>query len=372
MPLAPAPKLQPVPRYIAECRPYEPGKPIEELERELGIRDIIKLASNESPIGASPKALAVLQDPGERTRLYPDAAHYYLREKLASHNGVTAEEIMVGNGSNEIIDLLIRSYCTAEHNIVSCGAAFVAYRVSAKVHGVEYREAEIRDDLVADLTGMQQLVDERTRIVFLPNPNNPTGTYVNRTELLAFLEQMRERQVIVVLDSAYLEYARAVDYPDPFECYRQFSNIVISRTFSKAYGLAGLRVGYGIAHPDILAPLWKVKMPFNVNSLALSAAMAALDDPAHLKQAYEVNAHGIEYLTKELQGLGLRPFPSEANFVLVDFGGPVADIYDKLLHNGIITRPVAGFGLKQHLRITVGLPPQNERLVKALRGILET
>lgn len=364
MATSPEPLLPPVATYVARAQPYVPGKPIEELERELGVKDVIKLASNENPLGPSPKALDAIRDPAEMIRVYPDASHYYLREALAEHNGVTSAEVIVGSGSNEIIEFLIRAYCVPGDNIVSCGAAFFAYKVSAGVHGAEYREPPARDDFVPDFEAMLKLCDARTRLIFLPNPNNPTGTYANRAALERFAEKLRGRDILLVLDCAYLEYVRADDFPDPFALYKKFPNIVVLRTFSKAYGLAGLRVGYGIAHPEVLDPLLRVKMPFNVTGPALVAARAALQDVSHIKRSFEVNSAGMEYFEREFGRLGLRFWPSQANFLLVDFRKPVTELNNKLLADGIIVRPIAF--LKSHLRITVGTAAQNERLVKAL------
>lgn len=369
--VAPSPKLPAIAPYIQSCKPYPPGKPIEELERELGLTNVIKLASNENPIGASPKAVAALQAALPDLRLYPDASHYYLRQKLAEYNGVSFDEVLVGNGSNEIIDFVIRTFCKMNDNVVSCGAAFVAYRVCAQVHGVEYREPALQKDLTAELDQMLRLCDDQTRVVFLPNPNNPTGTYVRREFLEEFLNRLRGRQILVVLDYAYWEYVTADDLPDPMEFYRRYSNVIVTRTFSKIYGLAGLRIGYGLAHPDILAPMRKVKMPFNVSNLGLVAAAAALDDIAHVKRSFELNCAGMDFLERNLKRIGLDYWPSQGNFLLVKFADRNAeDLYQALLRKGVIVRPVAGYGLRDHLRISIGSSVENERLVKSLEEVL--
>lgn len=367
-----APKLPSVAPYIQSCVPYPPGKPIEELERELRLTNVIKLASNENPIGASPKAVAALNKSLSDLRLYPDANHFYLRQKLAEYNGVTFDEVLVGNGSNEIIDFLIRTYCRVGENVVSCGAAFVAYRVCAQVHGVEYREPPLQKDLVSELEEMHNLCDEKTRIVFLPNPNNPTGTYVKREFLEKFLTRVKDKPIIVVLDYAYWEYVTADDLPDPMEFYRKFSNVIITRTFSKIYGLAGLRIGYGLAHPDMLAPMRKVKMPFNVSNLGLYAAAAALDDIEHVKKSYELNCEGMDFLKNHFTRMGLDFWPSQGNFLLVKFTQKeAAQIYDQMLRAGVIVRPVAGYGLRDHLRISIGSKTENERLIQTLKEVLQ-
>lgn len=362
--------IHPVPKYIEESIPYQPGKPIEELERELGISDVLKLASNENPFGPSPKVFESINDNRDAIRLYPDAAHFYLRNRLAEENGVTSEEIIIGNGSNEVIDFLVRTFCVLGDNIVSCAVAFIAYRISAKIHGVEYREAKLREDLVADLDTMIEACDDRTKVVFLPNPNNPTGTYVGEKRLRAFLDVMKERKCLVVLDSAYVEYVTADDYANPIELYKEYPNIVVTRTFSKAYGLAGLRVGYGIAHPDVITAMWKVKMPFNVTNFSLSATLAALDDKEHLERSVATNAAGLVQCQEGYKELGLRTWESQGNFVLVDFEQDPIGIYSGLLKEGLITRPVIGFGLKTHLRITVGTEAENERLLAGVKKVL--
>lgn len=371
MPIAaPKPQLPPVAQYIRDCATYQPGKPIEELERELGIKDIIKLASNENPLGPSPKAMKAITEQLPQVYLYPDASHYRLRAALAERNGVHMEEVFVGNGSEEVFSLLIRSYCLPGDNTVSCGAAFLAYRVCSQVHGVEYREPALTKDAAAEIEEMLRLIDDRTRIVFLPNPNNPTGTYINRELLKKTLDALKKRNVIVLLDYAYKEYARAKDLPAPLEFYRDYPNLIVTGTFSKIYGLGGLRVGYAIAHPDLLLAMRKVKMPFNVSALGMAGALAALDDEEHVRKAIEVNNEGIAYLEKEFTSLGLDYWPSQGNFLLVKMNKDPKAIYDGLLRQGVIVRPVAGYGLKEHLRFSVGTMPENRRLIQSLEKTL--
>ncbi len=370
--LGKTPLLPSITESIQKCATYTPGKPIEELQRELGITDVVKLASNENPLGPSPLALKAMERITRELHLYPDASHWRLRDALAGHLGVDREELIVGNGSEEVVSLLIRSFCEPGHNVVGCASAFLAYRVCSQVHGVEYREPALnRDNLVAELDAMLAIADERTRIMFLPNPNNPTGTYVNREVLKSFLRKLEGRKIIVLLDYAYWEYVRAEDLPDPLELYREFSNVIVTRTFSKIYGLAGLRVGYGIAHPDLLLPMKKVKMPFNVNAIALAAAEAALADVFHVKRAWETNCEGMNYLEKELRRLGLQHWPSQANFLLVHMGGrDPGKLYQQLLENGVIVRPVGGYGFKEHLRISIGTMAENRRLIATLEKVL--
>ncbi len=365
-----APRLPAVAPYIQSCATYQPGKPIEELERELGIKNVIKLASNENPLGPSKKALLAIEKALPELHLYPDAAHYRLRAALAQRFQLEIEEVIVGNGSEEIFSLLIRSYCQPGDNTVSCGAAFLAYRVCSQVHGAEYREPALTGDPEVEIENMLRLVDDKTRIVFLPNPNNPTGTYISRDLLKRTLDRLQAKNVIVLLDYAYREYARAKDLPAPLEFYSQYPNLIVTGTFSKIYGLGGLRVGYATAHPDLLLPLRKVKMPFNVTSLGMAGALAALEDEAHVQRSIEVNLAGMEYLEKEFRRLGLAYWPSQGNFFLAKMPSDPKAIYDTLLRAGVIVRPVAGYGLKQELRFSVGTPEENRRMIAELEKAL--
>ena len=370
--IAPAPLLPPISESIRKCATYQPGKPIDELEREMGLKDIIKMASNENPLGASPKALAAIQKAFPELHLYPDATHYRLRAELAGRLGVDLEEVFIGNGSEEIFSLLIRSYCLPGDNIVSCGAAFLAYRVCGQVHGAEYREPKLGDEPAKEIDSLLALVDDRTRIVFLPNPNNPTGTYLSRDLLKKALDFLKGKNVIVLLDYAYREYARAKDLPDPMEFYKSYPNLIVTQTFSKIYGLGGLRVGYGYSHPDLLLAMRKVKMPFNVTALGLAGALGALEDVAHVRRAIEVNTEGLGYLEKEFQRMGLYFWPTQGNFLLVKMPSDPKRIYDEMLKLGVILRPVAGYGLLEYLRISVGTMDQNKRMVASLEKVLRS
>jgi histidinol-phosphate aminotransferase len=367
---APKPNLPPVDAAIEACAVYQPGKPIEELTRETGIRDIIKLASNENPLGPSPKAIAAMQKALATVHLYPDATHWELREKLGSRLGVTADEVYVGSGSEEVFCTLVRSYCKPGDNTVGCGAAFLAYRVQTQVHGAEYREPRLSQDPAKELEGMLELIDNKTRVVFLPNPNNPTGTYLNRAQLKKMLDALKGRPIIVLLDYAYREYARAADLPGAMEFYKDYQNLIVTGTFSKIYGLGGLRVGYAAAHPDLLLPMRKVKTPFNVTSLGLAGAVAALDDEDHVRRSIETNNEGLAYLEKECDRLGLLRWPTQGNFLLVRMPRDPNMIYQDLLKKGVIVRPVGGYGLREHLRFTLGTMPENKRLIASLEEVL--
>lgn len=364
-----------VPEYIRSLVPYVPGKPIEETQRELGIRRVIKLASNENPLGPSPKALQVLRSAAKSLHRYPDGAAFSLKRELAARLGVDASSLIIGNGSNEVIDLLIRTYCVPGDRMVTSEGAFIAYRLCAQIHGVETLASPLTPDLRFDLDAMLRLVkgDDRVKVVFIANPNNPTGTYVTTSELKSLLEEMRKIRggsVLVALDYAYWEYVTASDLPDPIELMRQFPNIVVLRTFSKIHGLAGLRVGYGVASPGIISSLERVRQPFNVNSLALAAAEAALSDEAFVARARKTNEQGLQFWEGELKKAGIPFWKSQGNFILVDvlkglgMSGPEA--FEACLREGVIFRPVANYGMPYALRISVGTPTENRVAARIL------
>jgi histidinol-phosphate aminotransferase len=366
-----------VPEYIRSLVPYVPGKPIEETKRELKIRRVIKLASNENPLGPSPRALTAMRAQARELHRYPDGAAYRLKHALASHLGVEAPSIIVGNGSNEVIDFLIRTYCITGDSIVTSQAAFIAYRICAQIHGVRTHEAPLGHGMRFDLPAILELAreDARARVVFIANPNNPTGTYVKGPELRAFLKELksvRGGSVLVALDYAYWEYVTAADLPDPIELMREFPNVVVLRTFSKVYGLAGLRVGYGIASPAIISNLEKVRQPFNMNSMGLVAAEAALADHAFVRRARKVNTTGMRFWARELDALGIPFLPSQGNFLLADvstgLGKSGGEVYLSCLRRGVIFRPVTNYGLLGWLRISVGTEKENAAAARVLRS----
>ena len=365
-----------VPEYIRTLVPYVPGKPIEETQRELKIRRVVKLASNENPLGPSPVAVRAMRGTLGELHRYPDASAYHLKVALSRHLGVDTRQLIVGNGSNEVIDFLIRTYCVAGDEIVTSHAAFIAYRICAQIHGVGTLEAPTTPDLRFDLSAIARLVreHERARLVFIANPNNPTGTYVNRAELKQFLGEMariRGGDVLVVIDSAYWEFVTAGDLPDPIELAREFPNLVVLRTFSKVYGLAGLRVGYGVATPEVIANLEKVRQPFNMNALGLVAATAALSDRAFVARSRLLNRQGLKFWEKELESMGIPFWKSQGNFLLADvhqgLGKTGGEVYLSCLKRGVIFRPVANYGLLGALRISVGTPEENRLAARALR-----
>lgn len=353
---------------IEALMPYEGGKPIEELARELGITDAIKLASNENALGPSPRALEAarrLLSNGDAHR-YPDGAAYALRARLADHHGVGMDEILLGCGSNELLDLAVRTFCTPEHHIVFGEPAFVVYRIAALASGVPFSAVPLRN-LVHDLPAMAAAVEPRTRVMFVANPNNPTGTHAGRAAVEQLLREVPP-EVIVVMDEAYFEYADAPDYPDCLKLRQLRERLLVCRTFSKIYGLAGLRVGYAIGPAPLIDYMNRVRAPFNVNSVAQAAAVAALDDRDHIETSRHLNAQERERVTAELSARGLQVAPSQANFVLVDVGRPARAIYDALLRKGVIVRPFAV--LPTSLRVTLGAARENQRFLDALSEVL--
>ncbi len=367
--------LYPMPQ-IESLAPYQPGKPIEEVARELGLdpQAIIKLASNENPLGPSPKAVAAIQGALTEIARYPDGNGFQLKAKLASKLGVRREQITLGNGSNDVLDLIARVFLGPGRSAVFAQYAFAVYPLATQAVGATARIAPAHDGSRGpryghDLGAMLDQVAEDTAVVFLANPNNPTGTWVSRQELWEFLKAL-PRRVIAVVDEAYCEYIELEDYPNALEWLEEFPNLIVCRTFSKAYGLAGLRVGYAVSSPQIAERLNRVRQPFNVNSLALLAASAALDDEEHLAASRALNRAGLAQLAEAFKMLGLDFIPSVGNFITVDLGREASPVFAALLKAGIIVRPIANYGLPNHLRVSVGTWEENERFIAALRRVL--
>lgn len=355
-----------VPKHVLDLVPYPPGKPIEEVEREYGISGSIKLASNECPIGPSPKALHAVSGALETLNIYPDGSGYYLKEKLSKKLSVNPENLILGNGSNEIIELIARAFIERGDEAVMGDPAFIVYQIITKAVGGNPVPVPLLD-FVHDLPAMAAAVNDKTKVIFVANPNNPTGTIVQKTDLESFLKSV-PHDVLIIMDEAYHEYSEeSHNYQSSHVYLDDYPNLVVLRTFSKAYGLAGLRVGFGIASKEIIDILERVRQPFNINSLALAGAEAALDDVSHLEKGLKINRGGMHYLYSELDNLGLSYVKSYANFVLFDSGMDGSLLCERLLKKGVIARPMAGYGLKTHIRITVGLPEENERFVEALK-----
>jgi histidinol-phosphate aminotransferase len=351
---------------IAQLKPYEAGKPLEELARELGVTDAIKLASNENAIGPSPKARAAILEAIVDLQRYPDAAQFALREKVSKACGVASDEVTFGNGSNELLELLVRTFCTPNEHIVFGHPSFVVYRMAALAQGVPFSAVPLRDQ-VHDLDAMLAAVQPNTRLVFIANPNNPTGTYVARNALESFLSNLRS-DVIVALDEAYIEYTDAADFPDGLELRQAYPRLVVLRTFSKIYGLAALRLGYAIGDAELIYRMNCVRAPFNTSSIAQAAGLAALDDAEHVEKSRKLNSSERSRITEALTSKGIHVVPSQANFVLVDVARPATEVYDQLLRKGVIVRPIPP--LPTCLRVTIGLPRENDRFLAALAEVL--
>lgn len=350
---------------IAALSPYVPGKPIEELQRELGLTRVIKLASNENPLGPSPKALAVINESTATLHRYPDGGAFRLREALADRWKVTSDHIILGNGSDEILGLLARTFLSPGDEAVMADHTFVIYKMEAMAaHGkpVTIPLKQWRHDLSA----MADAITARTRLLFLCNPNNPTGTMVSAEEVARLLARVPEH-VVVVFDEAYYEYVRRSDFPDSMTYVKQGRNAIVLRTFSKIYGLAGLRIGYGVTTPEIANLLNRVRPPFNANSIAQCAALAALSDDEHVANSRAVNQTGMEQVVNGLTALGFTPIPSEANFVYFDVGRDGRQVFDSLLRQGVIVRHIEG----RMIRVTIGQAEDNHIFLGALARVLQ-
>lgn len=357
-----------VPPYVERLVPYSPGKPVEELERELGIKNAIKLASNESPMGPSPKALEAVRAALAGVSRYPDAAAFALRARLARHHDVPMDEVVPGNGSNELIDLICRTYASPDEHAIFGVPSFVCYQLGLTAANVPFDAVPLRDHLAWDVDALLAAVKPQTKLLFVANPNNPTGAYVGRAELERLVRELPE-QVLLVLDEAYVEFADAGDYTSALSLRHLRERLIVLRTFSKAYGLAALRVGYAIGPAAIVSYLHRTRAPFNVGTLGQVAAVAALDDTEHVSRYVEMNKIERARVARTLGELGLRVAPSQANFVLVDFARPGREVYDRLLRMGVIVRPMPP-PIATWQRITIGLPEENDRLLSAVRETL--
>ena len=358
----------PVKPWVQKLDPYVPGKPIEELERELGITNAVKLASNENPLGPSPRAVEVIWNLAERVHRYPDGACFRLRQALATRLSVAPEQLVFGTGSDEILELLAKCFLGPSDEVVFAWPSFAMYPLVAQGMGATAVRVPLDGEFVHDLDAMRSAITTRTRVVIVCNPNNPTGTSVGAAAFARFAASLPEG-VVLAIDEAYVEYARRPDFPDGLAWVRRRPGTCVLRTFSKIYGLAGLRVGYAVADRELAGYLQRARHPFNVNLVAEAAALAALDDHEHVERARSTNAAGFEFLTRELRRLGLTTWPSDANFLLAE---APADTYERLLREGVIVRPLAGFGMPNHIRITIGTAEENERLVKALERLRGT
>lgn len=356
---------------VQKLSPYVPGKPVEELAREFGLdpADIIKLASNENPLGPAPMALKAIQEALPELTRYPDGNGFALKQALSRRFGFDLPMITLGNGSNDILELLARAFLAPGTDVVFSQHAFAVYPIVTQAVGATAVEVPARE-WGHDLEAMAAAITSATRLVFIANPNNPTGTWIERAEFEAFMAAVPER-VLVVLDEAYTEYVNVADALNGFDFIGRYPNLIVSRTFSKAYGLAALRVGYAISDPQIADVLNRVRQPFNVNSLALAAAVASLEDTTYLAESRRANREGMAQLEQGFRELGLAWIASRGNFIAVDLGREAAPVYQGLLREGVIVRPIAGYGMPNHLRVSIGLPQENKRFLDALARVLQ-
>ncbi len=354
--------MQP-PQYVLGIQPYIPGKPVEELERELGITNSIKLASNENPVGPSPRALRAVRDSMADLNRYPDGAGYYLKGALSDALSVSEDELILGNGSNELVDIAVKTYLKDGDEAVMATPSFVVYSMAVQGVGAMSVQIPLRN-YAHDLAAMAEAITPKTKMIFIANPNNPTGTINRKDEFDRMIEKIPDT-ILVVVDEAYHEYVSDADYADSMKYLRTEKNILILRTFSKIYGLAGLRIGYGISKKEIVTDMNRLREPFNTNSVAQKAAIAALTDLEHVTHSRNFNEAGKKYLYHELDSMGIKFIPTEANFIYIPIDGAVS-LYESLLKLGVIIRPMG----PKAIRVTIGLPEENGRFIEALKTVI--
>lgn len=354
---------------VKSLSPYQAGKPIEELERELGITNIIKLASNENPFGFPESAKkAIINQLNDLTR-YPDANGFELKAAVSKKFGVAPNQVTLGNGSNDLLELFAHTFAGEKDEIIYSQYAFIVYPLVTKAINAVAREIPAKN-WGHDLEGFLAAINEKTKLIFIANPNNPTGNFLTEAEVDRFLAKVPEN-VIVVLDEAYTEFTAENERLNSFGLLQKYPNLIISRSLSKAYGLAGLRIGYAVSNPEIADLLNRVRQPFNCNSLALASAVAVMNDDEFVKKVAENNRLEMARYEAFCQAQGLEYIPSKGNFITIDFKQPAAPIYEALLREGVIVRPIAGYGMPNHLRISIGLPEENDRFFKALIKVLK-
>lgn len=357
-----------LPPHVAALDVFHLDKPVEELQRILGVDCVVKLDENENPLGPSPRVAEALGGFKGKLHRYPDPSGFYLKRALAERHGLSPQQVALGNGSNELIDFLMKTFVDGNCEVVISENAFIAYKMALQAVGGKGVFVPMRED-THDLEAMAAAITHKTKLVFIANPNNPTGTMVEEEDFAQFMERI-PGWVIVVLDEAYREYVESPYYPDPLPYLHQGRNVVILRTFSKIYGLAGLRVGYGLASKELVEGLKRIHQPFNVNALAQAAALVSLEDKEHVQRSQHYNHVGKQYLCRELDRLGVAYLPSQANFLLLNFGQDASAIHRRLYRRGIFIRPMKMYDLHHCLRVTVGLPEENERFIHALEEVL--
>ncbi|MDD5431806.1 MAG: histidinol-phosphate transaminase [Candidatus Omnitrophica bacterium] len=355
-------------KNILKVTPYVGGKPIEETKRQFGLKEVIKLASNENPLGASPKALKAIKDFLVNINRYPDSNSFYLKNKLAKKLRLNPQNLILGNGSDEIIDIIIKTFVEDDENIIISGSTFLEYEIIAKVNNKEVITVPLKN-FKYDLTAIKNKINRKTKLVFIANPNNPTGTFVSKAELEDFLSTL-PNSVILVLDEAYDTFIDTSDYPFGIN-YFQMNNCIVMKTFSKAYGLAGLRIGFAIAKEELVSFMERVRQPFNVNSLAQVAAVAALEDSKFLAATKKNNLIEKKFLYKNLRDLNVSFVPTVTNFILIDTGKDGVEVFKEMLKYGVIVRDMQQYGLKSFIRVTIGTRKENEKFIAVIKKVLK-
>ncbi len=362
-----------VPEYVKEIVPYPPGKPIEEVERELGIKNSVKIASNENPLGTSPLAVQAIKMSLKNLNRYPDGSAFYLKNKLSDVHKIAPESIIIGNGSNELIELIIRTFLKLGDEAIISDPSFLIYSITVKAAGGKSIIIKLKDDYTYDVKGIIKAINKRTRLIFVSNPNNPTGTIITKKDYEWLIERV-PKHVIIVDDAAYREFVQSDDYPDGIDYVRgKNRNLIVLRTFSKLYGLAGLRIGYGVTTAELAGYIERVRQPFNVNSLAQIAAIAALNDKAFVKKTLSNNIAGLNYLYKMLDTMNISFMPTQANFFLIRVSPFMSakQAFESLLRKGVIVRDMTSYGLGDYIRINVGTPSENRKFIKEFGEILK-
>ena len=356
---------------LDKIKPYVPGKPVEEVERELGLKNVIKLASNENPLEASPLAVTAMQEYAPKMNIYPDGNCYYLKEALATKLNLSPEQLIFGNGSDEILSFLTMVYVQEGEEAVMVAPSFSEYDFAMRLMGGNPRQVPlVGEDFSYDFDAILDAVNEKTRLIFICSPNNPTGSIVRKKELDLFIEKLPDH-ILLVLDQAYIEYVDDSEHPTGLDYVKEGKPVILLRTFSKIYGLAGLRIGYGIAPEEIIRDLNRVREPFNVNAMAQKAALAALDDDQHLEESRNQVIKSRRYFEKELARLGLKPVPDQANFCFIDIKVDSKEAFQALMKKGVIVRTGDIFGFPSYIRVTYGTDEQNKRFIEALNEVLE-
>ena len=354
--------------HIYKIKPYIPGKPIEEVRRELGLKNVIKLASNENPYPPSPKVLAAMAKAALEVNRYPDGGCFQLRRTLGRKLDVDDDQLIFGNGSDEIINLAVKAFVTKGDEVIIAKPSFLVYEIASVLSGARVHQVPLKD-FCYDLEGMRSKVNARTKIIFIGNPDNPAGTYITSAQAEAFLRSV-PKNILVFFDEAYFEYVQAKDYPDTLSLMKKYPHVMTTRTFSKIYGLAGLRVGYGIASREIIDILNRLREPFNVNSIAQAAALAALGDEAYYRKIVKDVNEQRQYLYRSLESMGISYEKSFTNFILVNVGGDSSHTAGALLKKGVIIRDMAVWGLKGYIRVSIGSASENKRFIKTLGEVL--